>query len=163
MIRFERERLFLHSSRRRGRVYIASNNYCPDQKMNCSIELVLFLSCCCCLLFRGSEGTLGVDLATSTSESAFSCLKEQGYEFIIVRAFRSYGEPDRAASTTIRNAQAAGFKYVDVYMFPCPKCASSAAQQVEDMGIATCFNIVLRYKTTREGSGVWLKTSFCRL
>ena len=86
-----------------------------------------------CLLCP-SEATLGLDLSTSTSYSAFTCLKGQGYDFVIVRAYLSYGEPDRAASATIANARAAGFQYVDVYMFPCPRCSKSAREQVSEMG-----------------------------
>ena len=81
-----------------------------------------------------SEATLGVDLSTPTSKSAFSCLKSQGYDFVIVRAYLSYGQPDRSASTSIANAKAAGFENVDVYMFPCPKCNKSARDQVSEMG-----------------------------
>ena len=96
---------------------------------------VLFLSLCSVLL-SPVEGTLGVDLSTSTSKSAFSCLKGESYEFVIVRGYRSYGEPDPEANSNIYNAKAAGFDYVDVYMFPCPKCSKSASEQVNDMGIA---------------------------
>lgn len=96
------------------------------------IESVLV--CIVVLSVVPSEATLGIDLSTSTSKTAFSCLKDQGYEFVIVRAYLSYGEPDRQASTTIANAKAAGFEYVDVYMFPCPKCSKSASEQVSEMG-----------------------------
>ncbi len=86
------------------------------------------------LLISPSEATLGIDLSTSTSQTAFSCLKNQGYDFLIVRAYQSVGEPDRSASSTITNAKAAGFNNVDVYMFPCPKCSKSARDQVSEMG-----------------------------
>lgn len=88
-----------------------------------------------CLLGPVVEATLGVDLSTSASKTAFSCLKDQGYDFVIVRAYQSIGQPDRAAPATIANAKAAGFNYVDVYMFPCPKCSKSARDQVSEMGV----------------------------
>ena len=43
------------------------------------------------------------------------------------------GEPDPNVKYNIKNARAAGFQYVDVYMFPCPTCGD-AKGQVEDMG-----------------------------
>lgn len=86
------------------------------------------------VLFSPSEGTLGVDLSTSTSQSAFTCLKNQSYDFVIVRAYQSIGKPDHSAPSTIANAKAAGFKYVDVYMFPCPTCSKTASEQVSEMG-----------------------------
>ena len=85
-------------------------------------------------LLAPADATLGLDLSTSTSKTAFSCLKSQGYEFVIVRAYRSSGSPDSAASSTIYNAKAAGFNNIDVYMFPCPKCSKSAKDQVSEMG-----------------------------
>ena len=83
------------------------------------------------------RATLGVDLSTLTTSTAFKCLKNSGYEFVIVRGYQSYGQPDPNAIHTIANAREAGFKYIDVYMFPCPKCSKSASQQVEEMGTYT--------------------------
>ena len=82
-----------------------------------------------------TDATLGVDLSTSASTSVFSCLKNEGYEFVIVRAYESIGKPDSAAVYTIANAMSAGFKHVDVYMFPCPRCVKSAREQVSEMGM----------------------------
>ncbi|KAL5477262.1 hypothetical protein EMCRGX_G024031 [Ephydatia muelleri] len=78
-------------------------------------------------------GTYGVDVSTLVSESDFTCLKANGFEFAIVRGFQSNGVPDSNAPTTIANARAAGIPYVDAYLFPCPRCSSSAATQVASM------------------------------
>lgn len=101
---------------------------------------------------RTADGIYGVDVSSYISESTFSCLINNGFDFAIIRAYRSIckihllrflkimcnciapGSPDPNASGTIKNAQAAGMKYVDVYIFPSPKCSKSAAEQVEDMG-----------------------------
>ena len=37
-------------------------------------------------------GTYGVDVSTLVSESDFTCLKANGFEFAIVRGFQSNGE-----------------------------------------------------------------------
>ena len=37
-------------------------------------------------------GTFGLDLSTAFSQSDFECLKNQGYDFAIIRAYRSTGE-----------------------------------------------------------------------
>lgn len=39
------------------------------------------------------SGTYGVDLSSYFSASDFDCLKGQGFDFAIVRAYQSYGKP----------------------------------------------------------------------
>ena len=46
----------------------------------------------------------------------------------------STGHVDSNAPQTIANAKAAGIEFVDVYMFPCPRCNKNASTQVEEMG-----------------------------
>ena len=81
-----------------------------------------------------SGATKGVDVSTLVYSNDFKCLKDDGYDFVIVRGYRSTGEPDPEAIHTIANARDAGFEYIDVYMFPCPKCGKSASEQVREMG-----------------------------
>lgn len=50
---------------------------------------------------------------------------------MIPRAFRSSGTMDPNIIANLNNAHSAGFKYVDVYLFPCPTCSASAATQVD--------------------------------
>ncbi len=87
-----------------------------------------------CVAAGLGECTKGVDVSSSVSTSDLECLKNDGYEFIIVRAYRSLGSPDPDAVTTLANARNAGIKYADVYLFPCPKCSKSATVQVDEMG-----------------------------
>ncbi len=70
----------------------------------------------------------GVDFSTAISETTFKCFLENGMHFAISRAWRSNGSIDPNAVTNIKNARAAGFPNVDVYMFPCR--AKSAAEQI---------------------------------
>eukprot|EP00731_Ephydatia_muelleri_P036094 Em0201g2a len=104
-----------------------------------------------------ANSTYGVDISSPISETTFSCLIGDGFTFAIVRAYESSGSlvvysahfllpfsiyshnhtlhtgtPDKNAPATIANARAAGMKYVDVYLFPCPKCSKTASQQVEE-------------------------------
>jgi GH25 family lysozyme M1 (1,4-beta-N-acetylmuramidase) len=79
------------------------------------------------------EATLGVDVSQPTSVSAFSCLKNNGYHFAIVRGYQSNGHPDPNCPSTVSHAWSAGMSHVDVYMFPCPQCSKSAATQVREM------------------------------
>jgi len=58
---------------------------------------------------------------------------QQNYSFVVVRAFRSIGQVDTNAPTTIQNAWAANMDSVDVYMFPCPKCSASPRDQISTM------------------------------
>lgn len=64
-----------------------------------------------------AQATYGVDV--SQYVSSFSCLKGAGFDFAIPRAWCSYGGFDSNVKANIANARAAGFQYVDVYMFPC--------------------------------------------
>lgn len=100
------------------------------------LRLSVLLLCAVALLqSEVGRATLGVDVSTLTYPTAFKCLKNAGYEFVIVRGYQSLGHPDPEAIHTIANAREAGFKYIDVYMFPCPKCSKSAAEQVDEMGM----------------------------
>ncbi len=109
-----------------GRVQLSMANHCF---LVLGIGLISLY-----LLLPSATATLGVDLSTSTSATSFSCLKQSGYDFVIVRAYLSYGKPDSSASSSIANARSAGINIIDIYMFPCPKCASSASEQVAEMG-----------------------------
>ena len=65
------------------------------------------------------ESHNGVDFAgTVYSESDFECLKKSGYDFIITRAWHSYGAFDDTAVDNLKNAQKGGFsvKNTSVYM-----------------------------------------------
>eukprot|EP00731_Ephydatia_muelleri_P022679 Em0015g262a len=101
-----------------------------------------------------ANSTYGVDISSPISETTFSCLIGDGFTFAIVRAYESSGTPDKNAPATIANARAAGMKYVDVYLFPCPKCSKTASQQVEEMmqslkvQITEWFGWILRAQNT---------------
>ena len=96
------------------------------------------------ILFLGLHSTDGarvdgIDVSSLVSIDSFKCLRNLGYDFLIVRAYRNrrQGEPDRNAPQTLANAKAAGFRDIDVYMFPCSheKCTEKSAQkQVQEMG-----------------------------
>jgi len=60
----------------------------------------------------------GVDVANPMSTATFTCLKNNGHTFAIVRAYRSGGSLDTNAAANLQNARAAGLA-TDVYMFPC--------------------------------------------
>lgn len=52
--------------------------------------------------------TIGFDISQATSTATYTCLKNQGYSFAIVRAYRSTGTIDPAASQNLQSARAAG-------------------------------------------------------
>ncbi len=62
----------------------------------------------------------------------YNCLKVQGYQRSIIRAFHSYGAIDLDAPNNIKQSNAAGLA-TDVYMFPCRgKNATTQANQLVD-------------------------------
>ncbi len=75
--------------------------------------------------------SIGVDVSQSVSQAQFECLKDNGYKFVIVRAYRNNGVIDSNSAQTIRNARAAGLNQVDAYLFPCISCGD-ASQQVRE-------------------------------
>ena len=94
--------------------------------MNVKYLLVLFA--CVTVAYA----TLGVDVALPIPKSGFQCMIGKNYTFAIVRAYRSNGKVDTNAASNIANAWAAGMSFVDIYMFPCPKCGNPA-KQIRDM------------------------------
>jgi hypothetical protein len=55
-----------------------------------------------------SFATGGVDVSQATLPDAFKCLKGDGYDFAIIRAYESVGRPDSNAPHTIYNAWEGG-------------------------------------------------------
>lgn len=72
----------------------------------------------------------GIDIANPTSAATFTCLKNAGNTFAIVRAYRSSGTLDTNANTNLANARTAGLA-TDVYMFPCR--GKNATTQVNEL------------------------------
>ena len=72
--------------------------------------------------------TLGVDVSTLIPVSAFTCLKNSGHTFAVVRGYQSNGQVDANVVSNIKNARSAGIAYVDVYLFPCVPCGNPAGQ-----------------------------------
>jgi hypothetical protein len=71
-----------------------------------------------------------VDLAGVFTD--YTCLKQQGYDRTIIRAYHSYGAIDLDATNNIKLSNAAGLA-TDVYMFPCRgKNATMQANQLVD-------------------------------
>lgn len=73
---------------------------------------------------------IGIDIATATSAATFTCLKNAGNSFAIIRAYRSGGSLDANANTNLANARTAGLS-TDVYMFPCR--GKNATTQVNEL------------------------------
>ena len=74
-----------------------------------------------CCTIQTINGVQGVDIADPASVSDINCFVSSGYkDFIVPRGFRSTGAIDTNVCPNLKNAQTAGIKYRDVYMFPCP-------------------------------------------
>jgi len=85
--------------------------------------LLLFASC-----IAVAYCTLGVDVSTAVPQSDWTCLKNAGYAFAVVRCYRSSGSVDPNCASNVKYAKAAGIKNVDVYLFPCFSCGNPAGQ-----------------------------------
>ena len=80
------------------------------------------------------EARKGFDVSRLMFGFDLRCFKEKGYDFIVVRAYRTFGcFPDPDGSDTIKEAEEAGFQNIDIYMSPCPEGYKSASTQVDEM------------------------------
>eukprot|EP00331_Platyophrya_macrostoma_P014079 CAMPEP_0176433454 /NCGR_PEP_ID=MMETSP0127-20121128/16031_1 /TAXON_ID=938130 /ORGANISM="Platyophrya macrostoma, Strain WH" /LENGTH=216 /DNA_ID=CAMNT_0017815883 /DNA_START=86 /DNA_END=736 /DNA_ORIENTATION=+ len=76
-----------------------------------------------------ASATRGGDVSEYYSAATFECCRNNGWDFVIVRSYCSYGGVDSNAPATLRQAAAAGLPYHDVYHFPCK--SQSASEQVQ--------------------------------
>lgn len=81
------------------------------------MKLIFSLALICSLVLAVLAAN-GIDIANPTATSTFTCLKNNGNTFAIIRGFRSSGILDTNAVTNLNNARAAGLA-TDIYMFPC--------------------------------------------
>jgi hypothetical protein len=72
----------------------------------------------------------GVDASQPFSTSTYQCIKNNGFEFSIIRGYCSYGGVDSHAVAGLQAARAAGL-ITDVYFFPCR--GKSGTAQVNEM------------------------------
>jgi len=90
-------------------------------KVYCSI-LILFG-------IKLTFATFGFDISASCNE--FSCLHNTyGAQFMITRAWQSFGAFDSSSIPNLENARSAGIEYTDVYMFPC-RGLSASTQMID--------------------------------
>ena len=78
----------------------------------------------------------GVDLFAASSTATFTCFKNNGMSFAIIRAFRSSGILDTNAAANLQNARAAGLS-TEIYMFPCRGKDPTAQVNTLISGIST--------------------------
>lgn len=83
-----------------------------------------------CISLHSVNCVLGVDVSQLFSTGTYQCMKNNGYEFAIIRGYCSYGGLDHNAVAGLNNARAAGL-ITDIYMFPCR--GKSASAQVDEM------------------------------
>lgn len=75
---------------------------------------------------------LGGDISQYYSSGTFSCCVSNGWDFVIVRSYCSYGGTDPNVVATLGQAVAGGITYHDVYHFPCYGGVGAAAQVQAD-------------------------------
>ena len=85
---------------------------------------------CLTLILVPSLCVLGVDVSQLFTTSTYQCMKNNGYQFAIIRGYYSYGAVDVNVVHNLQNAKAAGL-ITDIYMFPCR--GKSASAQVDQM------------------------------
>ena len=96
------------------------------------MKLLLVLAAAVCFFASFSEATIGWDGIQSVSVAGFQCLHNAGHRFFIARVWESVGNYDERGIANIKNARAAGWEYVDGYIFPCLKARCAPAKnQVE--------------------------------
>ena len=79
-------------------------------------KAALILIVVVCTQISCGEGGRGVAI-NSASLHSLQCLRKKEYHFVVVDVSNNNN-----AGETIKHARQAGFKMVDGYIFPCPKC-----------------------------------------
>ena len=80
-----------------------------------------------------SKARKGLDVSRVIFNFDLKCFKEKGYDFVVVRAYRTIGcFPDPDGSDTIKKVSEAGFEDIDIYMSFCPGY-KAASDQVDEM------------------------------
>ena len=93
-----------------------------------AVFVALFL-CVAALSVHARNYTLGVDVALDYPQESWNCLhNEHNVQFAIIRCYRSLGKVDTTCPKSVARAWAAGFKHVDLYLFPCVKCGNATDQ-----------------------------------
>jgi len=93
-----------------------------------------------------SVATLGVDVSSPVGPSAWTCLKNNGYVFGIIRCYESGGSVDPNCPHTIYNAWDGGAAHVDIYMFPDPSKGNPEGQ------VTTLLNYLAGYNIHNRGT-----------
>eukprot|EP00744_Colponema_vietnamica_P006916 GILI01009994.1.p1 GENE.GILI01009994.1~~GILI01009994.1.p1 ORF type:complete len:219 (+),score=60.52 GILI01009994.1:46-702(+) len=66
-----------------------------------------------------ASATNGGDVSELYGSDTYSCCANNGWSFVIVRSYCSYGAVDSNAPGNLAAAQAGGITYTDIYHFPC--------------------------------------------
>ena len=95
--------------------------------MKAVVSTLVLVALCAAIALAANGGDVSQYYGTST----WSCAKNHGWDFVIVRSYCSYGGVDPNVKSTLDAAKAGGIKYRDIYHFPCYGKVS-AAQQIHD-------------------------------
>lgn len=99
--------------------------YCPGSSS---------IQCCISGGGGGGGGPYGIDISSSLSPSAASCMVNSNFGGLISpRGYQSLGNVDPLVCSSLQNAKAAGFKTRDVYIFPDPTGSKSARMQMTEL------------------------------
>jgi hypothetical protein len=82
-------------------------------KLICSLALVALVA------ISVVSATDGGDISEYYSSGTFACCRNNGWDFVIVRSYCSYGGVDPNAGASLAQARDAGIPYRDIYHFPC--------------------------------------------
>jgi hypothetical protein len=83
-----------------------------------------------CIHVSTVHATYGIDvsmaIAAGMTQDTWNCLHNEGYEFAIIQGFDGGYHVNQNLATNVAQARAAGFQYVDTYIWSAPYCGTGS-------------------------------------
>jgi hypothetical protein len=93
-------------------------------------RVAMLLAALLAAAFCSVHAALGIDMsiaiASTMTQDTWNCLRSAGYTFAIIEGFNGGYHVNQNLATNVAQARAAGFEYVDTYIWSAPYCGTGS-------------------------------------